>query len=114
MAAGSLDILIEQGATFIRTITVTDSNDEAVDLTGASARGKIRPSYDSDTFVSFDMTITDDEGGIVEWLMDAETTSDLDITRTVKWVYDVEIEYADGRVDRILQGKATLSPEATK
>jgi hypothetical protein len=114
MAAGKLNITIEQGATFSRTITLTDENGNAIDLTDATARGQIRPDFNSDTKYDFTLTVTSEEDGTIDWVMSDTITSSIDTTANNKWVYDVEVVYADDTVERILQGTATISPEVTR
>ena len=43
------NIFIDQGADFTTTVTVTDSNGDAVSLAGYSAAAQIRKSYSSST-----------------------------------------------------------------
>lgn len=114
MSAGILNIIVEKGATFSRQITVKDASDVAVNLTGCQVRAKMRPSYESTDATAFTMSITNASGGIVSWVISAETTAALDTGVSANWVYDVEIEFGDGVVERILQGVAVVSPEATR
>ena len=47
--AAKANIVIDQGADFSSTITVTDDAGDAVDLTGYTASGQIRQHYTSNT-----------------------------------------------------------------
>ena len=114
--AGTYNITIEQGSTFTRSLTMTDSNGDAFNLTGYSARMQIRQTYGSKIIatsegasptITLDVTPLD---GIIEITMTATETAKLS---TLNAIYDLEIE-KDGVVTRILEGTVTLSREVTK
>lgn len=115
MIAGVYNFTIEQGATFERTITVRDSDDELFDFSGYTARMHIRPEVDSATILA---TLTTANGGIV--LGGAAGTVAINITATatagiqVDGVYDLEIISADNKVYRLLKGIVRLDPEVTR
>jgi hypothetical protein len=119
MAAEKLDILIEQGATFKWYITVLDPESTAspqapLDLTTYSVRGMGRTAYTAAAAsFTFACTIQDqvtNTGEVLLYLTD-ETTAAL---AKGNYVYDVELESVGGEVARLYQGRATVSPEATK
>lgn len=114
MSAGQLDITIEQGATFRKTIEYQDDAGQPLDLTDAlSVVGQVRPKQPSSSKKSFTMTILSPAtDGKILWEMAAEDTADLS-TPTVQF-YDVEIFWANGDVTRILQGVANISPEVSR
>ena len=117
MPAAKFPITIEQGATFLRTLTIKDNATPpvAIDLTGASARGQVRQRHSASTAYDFTLTITDAVNGEIEWTMDAVTTASLPVTQlTQNWVYDIEIVYANGVTDRIMEGPVTISPNVTR
>jgi hypothetical protein len=117
MTPGSLDLVILQGSTFKRIIRLTDATPAAIDLTGCTARMHIRQTIsDTETLIELTeangrATITDEAGGEITLLIEDEDTAALDFT---KGVYDLEIEYWDGTVDRVLEGKVKLSKEVTR
>jgi hypothetical protein len=116
MAAGVLNIYVEQGATWQRQVAWTQENGDPINIVGYSARMMIRERYRSDEpIVSLD---SDPGGGIV-----ITAPNLLDITMTAAQtalidfgagVYDLELVAPDGRVIRLLQGTAEIGPEATK
>ena len=57
------NIFIDQGADFTTTVTVTDSNGDAVSLVGYSAAAQIRKSYSSSTSTDFTTSISNASGG---------------------------------------------------
>jgi len=124
MAAANLDILIEQGATFSRTLTIEDSNGAPIDLTGWTFVGKIRAlQEDSSAIGTFSFTILNQvtNKGQVTWSMSATNTLALPAVVTKSYqrvnyysLYDINATHADGSVERILQGTCQISPEVSR
>lgn len=114
MGAANYPITIEQGATFEKQITYKDANGNAIDLTNVSeARSQMRPTIASNSSESFTVAVDDDPTtGIIHWSMDATTTSGLSAPSTQ--YYDLEIEFSDGTVRRLLSGTVTVTPEVTR
>lgn len=117
MTPGKLALTMYQGATFKRIIRLTDSTPTAIDLTGATVRMHVRSTIsDADTLIELTeangrATVTDAENGEVTLLISATDTAALSFSKAV---YDLEIEYHDGTVDRVLAGTVTLSKEVTR
>lgn len=111
------NITIIQGATLDLLVTWRAGDPAvAVDLTGCTARMQVREKITSPTPL---ISLTTENGGIVlggaagtiRRFMDADDTADID------WksgVYDLEIEFADGTVRRLLAGSVVVSPEVTR
>ena len=112
MAAATYNITIDQGSDFSLDFVVK-SNDVPVDLTGYSARAHLRPKKGSDTLTAqFTCTITDAVNGAIKIELPNATSSGVE---PGIYYYDLEIYTAnDAIVNRLLQGKATLTPETTK
>jgi hypothetical protein len=112
-SAGKYNILIQQGADYIETIVIkVKETGIPVDLTGCTIRGQVREDYSSTTALcTFVVENTDLANGKFTLTLSAATTAALSFERGV---YDVEIQYPSGRVDRALQGSAVFSPEVTK
>lgn len=108
--AAKYDIVIEQGATFTRTVTFTAG---IADLTNYSARMQVRRRI-SDTDTLLDLTVGN---GItmtttaITITVEAEDTAALNFDSAV---YDLEIESPDGVVTRLLYGPVVLSREVTR
>ncbi|XXQ53890.1 hypothetical protein ACA040_002572 [Xenophilus aerolatus] len=117
MAAFKLKLSIDQGATFTRQVTwKTGKPATPVDLTGCIARMQIREAIESPEVL---VSLTTANGGIT--LGGAAGTVALRIeaaaTAEFQWtagVFDLEIEFADGTVRRLLAGTVTVSPEVTR
>jgi hypothetical protein len=125
MAAGTYDILIEQGATFSIILSLKDENFVAIDLTGLTFRGYIKKAF-TDTAreaqFSFEILNQNDaatKGKVKVSLTPAQTaamtTNATGTNRAITtMVYDIESQSVLGEVTRWLQGEAKISPEVTK
>lgn len=124
MGAGKLDFLIEQGSTFQRIITIKDSALAPVNLTGWTITGKIRPDPTSATVLeTFNVTLANQatSPGQFTVLLSATETSAIAVNAALAaraeptpYYYDIEALKADGTTDRVLQGRALISPEVTR
>lgn len=106
------DITIQQGATFAKTLTITDDSDVAIDISNDTFRGQVRKHYTAtDIQASFTLAITDGPNGIVSWSISATDTAAMGHG---KFYYDIEWVKADGNVVRLLEGIADTTPEVTR
>lgn len=116
MTAGVYDITCEQGATFRRVFTWLDENEQPINLTGCSARMQVRPTHKSTTkwiditSATSAMTLGGALGTITV-VQSAAVTALLPVNRGV---YDLEIVFASGEVERILEGAFQVTPEVTR
>ncbi len=116
MTAAQHDLTCEQGTTFVKTLTITDSSTPAVarDLSAHSARMQVRPDIASTTKL-LDLTsaggdITLNASGVIQVTVTATATAAL----SRGGVYDLEIEDGAGVVERVLEGDFDLSKEVTR
>ncbi len=110
--SGKLDITVEQGATFERNITIKDSSNAAVNITGSSFAGQIRKRHQSSTTqAAFSFNITNATGGVVIATISATDTANIEAG---DFVYDIEWTQADNTVTRLLEGTATVTPQVTR
>ena len=110
--SGKLDLTIEQGATFSRTITIKDASNVAVDISTDTFEGQVRKRHQSGTVeANFSFTITDGANGEVTATISATDTAAMD---TGEFVYDIEWTNAGSNVVRLLEGTATVTPEVTR
>lgn len=109
------NLTVDQGTDFSSAIDVTDSDGDPVSLVGYTVAGQIRKHYNSSTKVDFVATVSNATAGIVSLSLSAATT---DAMKAGRYVYDVEISATDSggniTVERILEGKLTVSPSVTK
>lgn len=124
MGAANHDILIEQGATFSNTITIKDSLGVPIDITGETYSGQVRSTSGAIVvWATFTCTVLNQitNTGQVKIELSATQTAQIPVPIGVKKTpryllegqYDIERTRAGGVVDRILQGKATISGEVT-
>lgn len=110
--AAKANIVIDQGADFATTVTVTDNDGNVVDLSGYSARGQIRKHYTSSTSVSLSFTFaTPRSSGELSLSLTNAQTANMEAGR---YVYDVELISSANVVSRLVEGIATVTPEVTR
>jgi hypothetical protein len=124
MSAATVNLTIEQGATFLRTLIFKDSDGNLQDLTGQTFRGQIRPFAGSPNLIaSFVCTILDQitNKGQMQIFLSSATTSGLPIApqdgspiaMPNYLAYDLERIFVDNTVQRVIGGQAIISPEVT-
>ena len=120
MIAGVLDIYIEQGTTWSIDLTIQQSNGQPMDLTGYTGRCQIRSSAISQTILASPaVTVTDAKNGKLTISLTADETAAIPVngysySSVSQYVYDLELVDGMGRVMRLLNGYARISPEVTR
>ena len=105
------NIFIDQGATFTTTVTVTDSNGDAVNLSGYSVAAQIRKTFLSSSATAFTASISNASSGeITISLTDTQTTA----LEAGRFVYDVPITASGGTKTRVVEGQVTVNPSVTR
>lgn len=103
------NITIDQGADFSTTISVTDEEGVAVDLTDYSGAAQLRKWFTSANSTSFDVTLSD---STVTLGLSSTVTAGLTAGR---YVYDVELtDTSANTISRILEGIVTVTPNVTR
>ena len=113
--AGVYNILADQGATFTRTITWTNTAGSPVNLTGYTARMSLRVTYTDSTVA---LSLTTENGRITLGGVAGTITLNVDATTMAalsakSYVYDLELVNG-ANVTRLLQGSFVNSPEVTR
>lgn len=125
MTAANHNITAEQGATFSKVLTLSDSNENLINLNGYTARMHVRASYAATVALA---ELTTENGGItlggvagtITLLISAATMAGISVVDTPGTpptrvaVYDLEIIDGSGVVTRLLQGKFTITREVTR
>jgi hypothetical protein len=113
--AGTYNIIADQGATFGRTITWTDTNGIPVNLTAYTARMQVRPIVSSDV-VALELTTENGRitlggsNGIITLTVPASVMDDV-----VAGAYAYDLEMVTGStVVRLLMGSFTVRAEVTR
>jgi hypothetical protein len=117
--AGLYNITCQQGATFQRQLTWTDSARDAYNLTGYTARMQVRDNVSSNTIVIALSTTAGSGGtitlggiaGTVDLLIPAANTTTL---TAGQYVYDLELVSGGGVVTRLLEGNFKVTAEVTR
>lgn len=110
--AAKANIVIDQGADFSTTVTVTDDAGAAVDLAGYTASGQIRKHYTSNTATNFTTSFgSPRSSGQITISLSRDVTSSIEAGR---YVYDVEITSSANTRSRLIEGIATITPEVTR
>lgn len=115
MAAGTLDLSIEQGSTYNLVLT-WKVNGTAVNLTNYTARLQARVDVeDTETVLS----MTTSGGGITLGGVLGTITLDQSATQTAllpagTYIYDLEMVAGSGTVTRLVQGELIVSAEVTR
>ena len=106
------NIFIDQGADFSTTVTISDSNGDALDLTSYTALAQVRKTYDSTTSTSFSATFNSDRttGKITISLTNSQT-SNLEAGR---YVWDLKITDSSSTMTRVVEGIATVNPSVSR
>ena len=105
------NIFIDQGATFTTTVTVTDSNGDAVNLSGYSVAAQIRKTFLSSSATAFTASISNASSGeITISLTDTQTTA----LEAGRFVYDVLITASGGTKTRVVEGQVSVTPSVPR
>jgi hypothetical protein len=113
--AGQKNFEVDQNATFSFVLEYKDSNDNAIDLTGASAKMQVR---DTKGGAKLAVTLTSPSGGIVIDPLNGKLTIKMTPTQTNKLFYpkssyDVMVVDSNGNKIKLLEGFMTLNRSVT-
>jgi hypothetical protein len=116
MAAGVYDFTIDKGEKFTRTLTWRDENDNAINLTGWTARMQIRRThYDDPPLVELTTANGRIALGGTAGTITLTIAADLTTAITVSsGVYDLELVNPSSEPTRLLKGTITFTPEVTR
>lgn len=113
MAAGKLDLDVEQRATYRKRLIWQQPGGQPKDLTDCTARLQIRPNAAADPVIS----LTETDGitlgttdGSISLLITADRTTLLTGRR---YKYDLLIEFPGGDVVRVVEGTISVDPGIT-
>lgn len=117
--AAALDIEIEQGATFQKSLVWKDSTGTPINLTGYTARMMVRLKISDAAPL---LTFTTENGGIalggalgtIDITGLATLTDAIQTTKVLVGVYDLELVSPTGVVTRLIEGAAVIIPQVTR
>lgn len=113
MTAARYNLTIDQGSDFLQILTLKDSTGTVRNLTGYQTRGSFRPHFESTTSYNLTTGVTN-PGTAGKITLSLSAVQNRDIPAGT-YVYDLEMfNTATGSVERILNGKLTLTREVTR
>lgn len=117
----NLDLLIKQGSTFgPHVMTLTNSQGTPINITGATVRAMIKKSSTSVSVATGDFVLTSPASGQFTFGFSTSATAALTVDpdseagTDSQYVWDMEIQYADGRVYPLVYGSVSVFREVTK
>jgi hypothetical protein len=113
--AGQKNFEVDQNATFSFIVEYKDENDDAIDLTGASAKMQVRDTKGGSKLA---VTLTSPSGGITIDGPNGKLTVKMTPTQTSKIFYpkssyDVMVVDSNGNKIKLLEGFMTLNRSVT-
>ena len=116
------EITIDRGSDVSIELELVEADGSKKDLTNYSVVGKVKKNYNSVDSSSaspdvwnFATTITDVYNGIITCNLTNSQTGQM---KPGRYVYDVELSYVDSDgntiVERVLEGRATVTPSVTR
>jgi hypothetical protein len=104
------NLVIDQGTTFSTIVTLVDSENSSIDVTGYTVSSQIRKHYSSSNSQSFSTSLGGANGTVTLSLTSTQTSSLV----AGRYVYDIEITSPSGTVTRIVEGIVTVTPEVSR
>lgn len=104
------NLSIDQGATFSTIITVTDDDNNVIDLSSYTGNAQIKKAYSSLNVAQTFTVSVNGSLGTVTLSLTANQTSNLVAGR---YVYDVKLTEAGGTISRIVEGLVTINPKVS-
>ena len=103
---------IDQGTSFKANIDITDTDGDALSLSGYTVAGQLRKSFASTTFTAFNSSVSNESNGTIEIVLSPTQTGEL---KSGRYVYDVEItKTSTGEITRVIEGQIEVTPGVTR
>lgn len=111
MRAAVYNLVFDEGADLPLNIVWRDDSNTLIDLTGYSARMKLKNTIDGDIVIDWSNYLTlGGTNGTIDLNVPASATIDIGF---LDGVYDLEVESSNGAVYKVLRGKVLINPEVT-
>ena len=105
------NLTVDQGTDFTASVDVTDTDGDALNLTGFTVAGQVRRSYYSSSATNLTCAVSNATSGIITVSLSATQS---DAMKPGRYVYDVEITNSGGTKTRVLEGQLEIMPGVTK
>lgn len=102
------NLYIDQGSDYVFDATLTDDDDNYLDLTGFNITGQIRKTYHSRVAYDF---ITEIQEHDVKFILPASVSDEMEPGR---YVYDIEVTDSYGKTTRLVEGIVHINPSVTR
>ena len=115
MTPGKYNMVCPQGSTFNQELTYSIDS-VPVNLTGYSARMKVKEKYSSATS-KLDLNTSNGKitlGGITGTIIINVSASETEDVPAKEYVYDLELVSSGNVVTRLIEGKFIVTPEVTR
>jgi hypothetical protein len=110
LAPTRANLQVVAGDSYQRTVTVTESDGSAINLTGITGRAHVRARPGADLLAEFTVSIPTPANGQVVFSLTAEQTRALPIG-ALQW--DLELDGGNTNTHTILAGTLTVVPDIT-
>jgi len=111
------EITLDQGADASIEMHLVETDGTKKDLTNHTITAKLKKNYSSDSSdtTAFTTTVSNAINGVAVMSL---TNTQTDALKPGRYVYDVELSFQDSSgttiIERILEGKVTVTPSVTK
>jgi hypothetical protein len=105
------NLTVDQGTDFTASVDVTDTDGDALNLTGFTVAGQVRRSYYSSTATNLTCAVANATSGVITVSLSAAQS---DAMKPGRYVYDVEITNSGAVKTRVLEGQLEIMPGVTK
>lgn len=107
--ADKVDLIVDQGTTFVVDFLIKDSSNNIIDLSTYTGTAKARKFISSNTAVV--MQINTFSNGIVRASLTANQTANM--VYSDRYLYDIKLNTPSNTVIRIVEGQITISPQVS-
>jgi|688.fasta_scaffold1547727_1 hypothetical protein len=108
--ATKANLVIDQGATWNSTVTLTDPDGNYIDLSSYTGAAQMRKHYTSSTATAFTVQLGG-ANGTITLSLSANATGNVSAGR---YLYDVELTDSSGTISRVFEGSVTVNPNVTR
>jgi hypothetical protein len=107
--ATKVNLVVDQGTTFVSQITFNDEAGNTINFSTYSGAAQLRKHYSSSNSTSFGVTLG--ANGVITLQLTANQTGNLVAGR---YVYDLEVTDSSNLISRLIEGIVTVTPNVTR
>jgi hypothetical protein len=107
-----VELTIDQGTSFQTSVSLTNDDQTAIDVTNYGFSSQIRKSYySSNATANLTITVSDAANGNVVLSIDAANTANI---KAGRYLYDLLMTDTGGVKTRVIEGIITVTPQVTR